>query len=273
MLKKRIIPVILLRNGLIVQSRNFKRYQSIGSPTASVERLSSWQSDELIYLDISPNNSYDLNRDDLNHPEFSSIKDIIQLVSKKCQMPLTFGGGIRNIEDVYIRLKNGADKITLNTMAIENTSLITEIAKTFGSQCVVVSIDVKKNEKNIPFVYKRGKEATNLNPIEFAKIVENAGAGEILLNSVDLDGTGKGFDLELINEVANNINIPVIAIGGAGNWEHFYDVLTKTNASAVAAANIFQHSENSVYCCQNYLFNKNLLVRKPLKLSIINNNL
>jgi cyclase len=273
MLKKRVIPVILLRNGLIVQSRNFKRYQNIGAPTAAVERLSSWQSDELIYLDISQSNAYDLNRDDLNHPNFSSIIEIIKLVSKKCQIPLTFGGGIRTIEDVYIRLKNGADKVTLNTMAIENTALITEIAKTFGSQCIVVSIDVKKDEKGVPFVYKRGKVATNLSPIEFVKTVENAGAGEILLNSVDLDGSGKGFDLELIDDVANNIKIPLIALGGAGTWEHFYDVLTKTKASAVAAANIFQHSENSVYNCKKYLYSNNVLIRKPNNLSILNKNL
>lgn len=273
MLKKRVIPVILLRNGLIVQSRNFKRYQSLGSPTAAVERLSSWQSDELIYLDISSNNSYDLNRDDLNHPGFSSIIDIIQLVSKKCQMPLTFGGGIRTIEDVYVRLKNGADKITLNSVAIDKIEFISEVAKTFGSQCVVISIDVKKDENGEPYVYKRGKEPTSLNPIEFAKAVEDAGAGEILLNSVDLDGTGKGFDLELIEAVAGNIKIPLIALGGAGNWEHFYDVLTKTKASAVAAANIFQHSENSVYNCKNYLYTNKALVRKPIELSHLNNNL
>lgn len=273
MLKKRVIPVILLRNGLIVQSRAFKRYQSIGSPTAAVERLSSWQSDELIYLDISSSSTYDLNRDDLNHPAFSSIIDIIKLVSKRCQMPLTFGGGIRTIEDVNFRLKNGADKITLNSIAIDNIDMITKIANMFGSQCIVVSIDVKKNEKDMPIVYKRGKEATNFKPVEFAKMVENAGAGEILLNSVDLDGSGNGFDLELINEVAQNIKIPLIALGGAGNWGHFYEVLSKTKASAVAAANIFQHSENSMYSCKSYLYTQGLPVRKPFELSYINKNL
>lgn len=273
MLKKRLIPVILLRNGLIVQSRGFKRYQSLGSPTAAVERLSNWLSDELIYLDISPSSSYDLNRDDLNHPDFSSIVDIIKLVSKKCQMPLTFGGGIRTIEDVYVRLKNGADKVTLNTMAIEDISLITKIAETFGSQCVVVSIDVKKDENGIPLVYKRGKEPTSYNPKDFAKMVENAGAGEILLNSVDNDGAGKGFDLEMIDEISSHIKIPLIAMGGAGKWEHFYDVLTKTNASAVAAANIFQHSENSVHNCKTFLYNNDVLVRKPVVLSNLTSNL
>jgi cyclase len=273
MLKKRIIPVILLRNGVIVQSRNFRRYQIIGNPTSAVERLSNWQSDELIYLDISPNNHYDLRRSDLNHPNFSSIIEIIQLVARYCRMPLTFGGGIRSVEDVYIRLKNGADKITLNTLAIENLSMVTEIAKKFGSQCVVISIDVKKDEEGKYFVYKRGIEKTPYTPTNFAKMVEDAGAGEILLNSVDLDGTGKGFDIELIAEVSNLVNIPIIALGGAGCWEHFYEVFQKTNASAAAAANIFHHSENSVYNCRKYLYERNIYVRKPYELSSLNKNL
>jgi cyclase len=273
MLKKRIIPVVLLRNGLIVQSRNFKRYQALGSPTAAVERLSSWSSDELIYIDISHESSYDLKRDDLNHPKFASIIDIIGLISKKCVMPLTFGGGIRTIEDVKLRIKLGADKITINTAAIENPQLITEIAQSFGSQCVVVSIDVKRSEDGSLFVYKRGKEVTSLNPVVFAKQVENLGAGEILLNSVDRDGMGGGFDIELIREVSEAVKIPVIALGGAGKWEDFAEVLNKTKASAVAAANIFHHSENSMYNVKSYLFERNFPVRKPIELSSFNMNL
>lgn len=273
MLKKRLIPVILLRNGIIVQSRSFKRYQALGSPTAAVERLSSWASDELIYLDISPFSYYDLKRDDLNHSPYSSILEIIQLVSKKCHMPLTFGGGIRTLNDVSERIKLGADKITLNTMAIEDSAFITNVAKHFGSQCIVVSMDVKKDERGEYKVYKRGKEPTPLSPVAFAKQVEYAGAGEILLNSVDNDGIGKGFDLELINSVAENVKIPVIALGGAGNWQHFVDVLIKTKASAVAAANIFQHSENSVYNCKKHLYDFGLNVRKPSKLSDFQSNL
>lgn len=273
MLKKRIIPVILLRNGTIVQSKGFKRYQSLGSPMAAVERLSSWMSDELIYLDISPENSFDLNRSDLNQPNYNSIIDVIDLVSKKCQMPLTFGGGIRNIEDVFFRLKNGADKVSLNTMAIDHPSFITEVAKQFGSQCVVVSIDVKKDENGNTFVYKKGKEPTKLLPVEFAKQVESLGAGEIILNSINNDGRGNGFDLELIEKISNSVNVPVIAMGGAGNWKHFEEVLTQTNAAAVAAANIFQHVENSMYICRKYLFDKGVNVRKPSNLSIKKNNL
>jgi cyclase len=273
MLKKRIIPIILLRNGLIVQSRGFNKYQVLGSPTAAVQRLSSWYSDELIYIDISNESLYDLKRDDLNHPEFNSIISIIELVSKKCLMPLTFGGGIRTLDDVRSRVALGADKITVNTIAIENPEMITKIAEEFGSQCVVVSIDVKRNINGSSFVYKRGQEPTNLNPVEFAKKVEKLGAGEILLNSIDRDGTGLGFDIELINEVSSAVRIPVIAAGGAGKWEDFEEVLVKTRASAVAAANIFHHSENSMYNVKKYLFDKKLEVRKPMDLSSLNTNL
>ncbi|MBU1013784.1 MAG: imidazole glycerol phosphate synthase cyclase subunit [Bacteroidetes bacterium] len=265
MLKKRIIPVILLRNGVIVQSRNFKRYQLLGTPTAAVQRLSNWASDELIYLDISPIPYYDLNRDDLNHESFNDIIDIIKLVSGKCFMPLTFGGGIRTIEDVRIRLKLGADKISLNTAAIESPELIKQCSEEFGKQCVVVSIDSKKNENGTYMVYKGGRTETNLNPFDWAKEIEKLGAGEILINSMNLDGSGLGFDLDLIENISNSINIPTIALGGAGNWDHFAEVL-KTSASAVAAANIFQHTENSVYNCKKYLFEKDLNVRKPLEL-------
>lgn len=273
MLKKRVIPVILLHNGLIVQSRGFKRYQPLGSPTAAVQRLSSWSSDELIYIDISDGPSYDLKRDDLNHPKFDSIMNIIELVAKKCVMPLTFGGGIRTLEDVYVRIKMGADKISINTVAIENPDLITRIARELGSQCIVVSIDVKRDENGNPFVYKRGRQKTNLNPVEFAREVEARGAGEILLNSIDRDGSGLGFDIDMIDKVARSVKIPVIAMGGCGKWEDFADVLTKTKASAVAAANIFNHSENSVFNAKKYLFDIGLPVRKPLELSLLNNNL
>jgi cyclase len=272
MLKQRIIPVILLRNGVIVQSRLFKRYQSLGSPTAAVKRLSSWNSDELIYLDISSTNVYNLGRDDLNYPDFSSIEDIIKLIAKTNFIPLTFGGKIRNVNDIRNRLKNGADKITLNTAAIENPELINICAKEFGKQCIVISIDAKKTENNSYKVYKGGKIETNISPFELAKNAENYGAGEILINSIDNDGAGNGFDLDLIQKMINSVNIPVIALGGAGKWEHFEEVL-KTGVSAVAAANIFQHSENSVYNLKKHLFDNGFNVREPLNLMEEKNNL
>jgi cyclase len=271
--KKRIIPVILLRSGVIVQSKFFKRYQPLGTPTAVVERLSNWESDEIIYLDISPAQTYDLNRDDLNHPSFSTIEEIVELVAKKCQTPLTFGGGIREMSQVSTRIHKGADKITLNTVAIENRNFITEIANRFGSQSIVISIDVVKEEDGRYLVYKRGKERTLISPVEFARECESAGAGEILVNSVNRDGSKLGFDIELIQSVVDVVGIPVIALGGAGTWEHFEEVLVKTNVSGVAAANIFQYTENSMYHCKQYLYEKGLPVRKPGSLSGLKSNL
>lgn len=259
MLKKRIIPVILLRDGRIVQSRKFSRYNILGDPTPSVERISNWSSDELIYLNIT----------DRNNP-YSTVCDfdkLIQSVARKCSVPLTFGGGIGSIEDVAKRIKYGADKITLNTAALQQPKLISAIAGEFGSQCVVASIDVKINSYGDYEVFRCGRYPTGINPVYFALKSQELGAGEILLNSVDRDGTGTGFDLDLIQSVVNAVTIPVIAMGGAGEWQHFADVLEQTNVSAVAAANIFQHTENSVYQCKDYLYKSGFPVRKPQPLS------
>lgn len=259
MLKQRIIPVILLRDGRIVQSRMFSRYNILGDPTPAVERISSWSSDELIYLDIT-------DRED-PYAAICDFDQLIRSVAKKCSVPLTFGGGITTIHDAARRLKNGADKITLNTAAIEQPQLITAIGKEFGSQCVVVSIDVKIDLDGNYEVYRCGRKPAGVHPVELARRSQELGAGEILLNSVDRDGIGTGFDLALIQQVVDALSIPVIAMGGAGEWQHFAEALTNTKVSAVAAANIFQHSENSVYECKNYLYKAGFPVRKPLPLS------
>jgi len=259
MLKRRIIPVILLRNGRIVQSRKFSRYNILGDPTPAVERISNWSSDELIYLDIT----------DRSDP-YSTICDFDQLirsVASKCSVPLTFGGGIASVADAAKRLKSGADKITLNTAAILQPKLITAIAREFGSQCVVVSVDIQINSKGDYEIYRCGRYPTGISPVEFVLKSQDLGAGEILLNSVDRDGTGTGFDLELIQLVVDSLAIPVIAMGGAGGWQHFADALKNTNVSAVAAANIFQHTENSVYQCKDYLYKAGFPVRRPPPLS------
>ena len=256
-----------------MQSRLFKRHQALGTPTAIVERSSNWFSDELIYLDISNESSYDLNRDDLNHSQFSTISEIIQQISKKCLSPLTFGGGIRNVEDARMRIKLGADKITVNSLLLESPETVKELVSEFGSQCIVASIDVKVNEHGKEVVYKKGKNETHWDPVDFAREVEKIGVGEILLNAVDRDGGGQGFHISLINKIAKNVRIPVIALGGAGKWEDFEEVLLKTNASAVAAANIFHHSENSVYNLKKYLYDRGLPVRKPIPLSEQQSNL
>ncbi len=271
MLKKRLIPVLLLRNGIIVQSKGFKRYQPLGSPTSAVERLSSWASDELIYLDISREPVYGLGRHDLNHPAFSSIVEIIRLVASKCFMPLTFGGGIRSLEDVRQRLNAGADKVTVNTKAVEEPGFVTACAKEFGSQCVVVSIDARRADGSW-VVCKGGRTPVDRSPFSWAKEAEERGAGELLVNSIDRDGSGAGYDLELIAQVAEAVSIPVIAMGGVGTWHHFEEGLS-TRASAVAAANIFHYSENSVFNAKKHLYEKGCNVRRPLPLRADSRNL
>jgi cyclase len=259
MVKKRVIPVVLLRNGRIVQSRRFSRYNIIGDPTPAVARISSWSSDELIYLDITDRG----NPDAIPAP----IEELIPLISRKCSVPLTFGGGIRTADDARVRLRLGADKLAVNTVAVDQPAVVEKIAVMFGAQCVVVSVDVKRDERGAPEVYKRGRVPTGRRPGDFARYAERLGAGEILLNSVDRDGMGQGFDIEVIQEVCDAARIPVIALGGAGNWQHFAEVLTMTSASAVAGANIFHHSENSVHQCKSHLFGAGLAVRKPPPLS------
>lgn len=264
MLKKRLIPVLLLRNGVIVQSKRFSRYQRLGDPTTIVQRLSNWHSDELIYLDISQNRTYDLGRDDLRGENRHSILEILQDVSKCCFMPLTFGGGIRSIKDIHDRVRLGADKVSINSQAIQNPDFINECAREFGSQSIVVSIDVKRHEDGSYEVYRQGgKQKTGRDPVLWASEVESRGGGEILLNSIDRDGTGEGFDLILLQAVALAVNIPVIACGGVGDWAHLAEAVIKTRVNAVAAANIFNYSENSVYMAKKYLFDSHLDFRKP----------
>lgn len=263
MKKNRIITVLLLKNGFLVQSRLFSKFQNIGNPISAVKRLSEWTSDELIYLDITRDNHYDIHRDDLRYPNRDNVVDIIQDISKVCHMPITIGGKIRTLEDVGIRLKSGADKVAVNTGAIERPALITEIAKEFGSQCVIVSIDAKLTDGKPVVMKANGKVSTPFQPVEWAKMAEERGAGEILINSIDRDGTGTGYDIELIDSVSRAVKIPVIACGGVGEWAHFIEAFEKTKADAVAAANIFHYSDQSVYMARQYLYERGCLVRKP----------
>jgi len=263
MLKFRIIPCLLIKNGLIVQSKFFKRHQVIGNPSTSVKRLSTWAADELIYIDISRDESYDLKRDDLNHPSHKSFFEIVKEISKYAFMPLTVGGKIRTLEDIRLILNAGADKVTINTEAIENPEFIRQAARNFGSQCIVVSIDVDINENNSYEVKSHfGKKWTSLNPIDWAKEVEKLGAGEILLNSVQRDGTKKGYDINLIKSVISSTEIPVIALGGVGEWQDFANALDN-GISAVSAANIFHHTEQSVFNAKKYLYENGYNVRFP----------
>lgn len=265
MLKKRLIPVVLLRNGTVVQSKGFKRYQALGNPVTIVQRLTDWAADELIYLDISREQVYDLGRDDLKASNRNSLLEILTDISKCCFMPLTFGGGIRTIEDVALRVRAGADKVSINTKALEDPEFITRCASEFGSQCVVVCIDSLLNEAGGWEVYSRGgKKATGRSPADWAAEAESRGAGEILISSVDRDGQGNGYDIPLIQSVVESVSIPVIALGGVGEWDHFSEALTRTDASAIAAANIFQYTENSVFMAKKFLHDSGANVRKPV---------
>ncbi len=263
MLKQRIIPVLLLRNGFLVQSKRFKRFQNVGNPVSAVRRLSEWGADELIYLDISRDDRYDMRRDDLGHENRSDVFEILEDVSRVTFMPITMGGRIRSTDDVAARLRVGADKVAVNTLLHENPGSVEAAARTFGSQCIVASIDVRSDGPSHTVWVDGGRHDTAVDPVEWARRATDLGAGEILLNSIDRDGTRGGFDLDLIGEVSAAVSVPVIALGGCGEWQHFEDVLTSTGADAVAAANIFHFVDQSVYLARKHLFERGLPVRRP----------
>jgi cyclase len=268
MKKTRIIPVLLLRNGWLVQSKGFKRYMNLGNPVTAVKRLSDWGSDELIYLDISQDDTHDMRRDDLGHANHGSFLQIIEDVSKEAFMPITVGGRIRTLQDIETRLALGADKIAINTVALDDPGFIERAAKEFGAQCIVVSIDVKLQD-GVHFVARGGaREVTARLALEWAREVEQCGAGEILLNSVDRDGAKTGYDIDLLGAVSETVKVPVIGCGGVGQWEHFAEALRETKVDAVAAANIFHFVDQSVYLARKYLHGEGMNVRAPELLEI-----
>ena len=235
----------------------------MGNPITAVQRMSEWASDELIYIDISKDDLYDTRRNDQGYQNKQSFLEIIEDVSKVTFMPITVGGKIRTLSDVESRLLHGADKVTINTASIENHAFITLAAKEFGSQCIVNSIDVKKENGNY-VVYKNGcSSRTQYFVDDFSKIVEDSGAGEILINSIDRDGMRIGYDIDLLKKVCKSVSIPVIALGGVGDWAHFKEAFNNTNVDAVAAANIFNYVDQSVYLAKKYLYEKGLNVRQP----------
>ncbi len=264
MKKKRLIPVLLLKNGWLVQSRKFSRHQNLGNPMMAVRRLSQWASDELIYLDITRNDKYDMGRDDQGYKNNQSFLEIIEEVSRETFMPITIGGKIETLNDIEKRLKIGADKVAINTAAYTKKDFIMNAAKEFGSQCIVASVDYKKTENNKESVFiNRGRDNIDKKPIEWCKNLQEMGAGEILVNSIDKDGSGGGYDLEVLNEISKKINIPVIACGGASEFSHFKDIIKDTNCDAAAAANIFHYQDQSIFLSKKYLHDKCCNVRKP----------
>ncbi len=253
MLKNRLIPVLLLENGQLVRSEAFRVHQIIGDPYHEVQRFNEWNVDELIYLDIGSEEGSggrcDIRRDTRTSAAFAPDSDdplhILDEVSRTCFMPLTWGGRIRSLDGARERITRGADKVTLCTAAWQQPALITEIARAYGSQAVVVCIDVRRNAygRNEVFV-EGGSQPTGLEPVAFARRCAEMGAGEILLQSIDRDGSGEGYDTALIAAVAEAVTLPVIALGGVGTFEH-YAAGIEAGAAAVAAANIWHFKELS----------------------------
>jgi imidazoleglycerol phosphate synthase cyclase subunit len=245
--RPRLIPCLLLKHGVIVRSERFEVHQVIGNPMSTVERFSQWNVDELILLDISADDYHDLRRDDLRQSyDGSTALDVLKAVSQVCFMPLAFGGRIRTLEDIRLRLGAGADKCVINTKAVEDPNFIAEAARHFGSQCVVISIDALRHEDGNYEVYSHlGKQPTGLDPAAWAARVEALGAGEIFLNSINCDGAAQGYDVGLIRQVTDATTIPVIACGGVGKYEHFPTGILEGGAAAVSAANIFHFFELS----------------------------
>jgi cyclase len=250
MLKSRIIPCLDVKNGRVVKGINFVDLKDAGDPVEQAKIYSDGGADEICFLDITASNE---NRD--------TIYDIVERTSKKCFVPLTVGGGVRSIEDINKLLNCGADKVSINTAAVKNPRVIEESSKKFGSQCIVVAIDAKKKNDKWEIFTHGGRNNSGINALEFVKKMENSGAGELLVTSMDRDGTQVGYDNELISNITALVNIPVIASGGVGNLDHLVDGIKLGNASAVLAASIFHYGKHSVKEAKEYLDSKGIPVR------------
>jgi cyclase len=250
-LKKRLIACLLIREGLIVQSIGFNRYLPIGRPRFPIEFVVKWDVDEIVLLDMSAT------------PEGRGPDQVVlSLLSRYCFVPLTVGGGIRSVDDVRRTVRAGADKVCVNTHAIERPAVISEIADVFGNQCVVVSMDCRLEPGGRYQVYTRsGTRPTGKSPVEWAQDVERLGAGEIFLNSIDRDGSKRGYDIDLIRSVTDAVAIPVIACGGVGGHSDFAAGVLEGGASAVAAANIFHYIEHSTIVAKAHLLRAGVDVR------------
>ncbi len=250
MLAKRIIPCLDVKDGRVVKGVQFRNLKDAGDPVEIGAQYSSEGADELAFLDITATIE--------NRP---TILEIVRKTAEQVFIPLTVGGGIRTIEDVGQLLKAGADKVSVNTAAVLKPALIKEIAERFGSQCTIVAIDAKRGDSKWEVWTDSGMKPTGIDAVHWAKEAEKLGAGEILLTSMDRDGTKDGYDIELTQAVATAVNIPVIASGGAGNLEHLYEVLTTGSADAVLAASIFHYGEYTIKAAKAYLKEKGIPVR------------
>ncbi|MCX8188278.1 MAG: imidazole glycerol phosphate synthase subunit HisF [Nitrososphaeria archaeon] len=250
---KRIIPCLDVDNGKVVKGRHFVELREAGEPVELATRYRDEGADELVFLDITA-----------TVESRNTLYDVVRNVAEVLDIPFTVGGGIRSIEDAYKILRNGADKISINTMAVEKPEIIKELSIKYGAQCVVVAIDAKRTyrTKSGFEVYTHGARVPrNIDALEWAKRVEELGAGEILLTSIDRDGTKEGYDLELTSLISSNVNIPVIASGGGGTLEHIYEALTLGKADAALAASIFHYKEYTIREVKEYLKRRGVMVR------------
>ncbi|MDD4901324.1 MAG: imidazole glycerol phosphate synthase cyclase subunit [Patescibacteria group bacterium] len=250
MLKKRLVASLTIKNGIVVQSLGFNKYLPVGSASVAAEALNRWGIDEIILLDIDATSQG-------KKPNF----DLVTAVSKKIFVPLTVGGGIKNLDDVKKLVHGGADKISINQAALTRPEIIKELAAVFGSQCVVVSMDIKAKDGHYEVYAAGGKNPTGLDPLAWAKRAEALGAGEILLNSIDRDGSKIGYDLKLIKMLTDVLSIPVIACGGAGQPQHFLEVFNYCHAAAAAAGNFFHFTEHSPIIVKSFLIKNGVDVR------------
>lgn len=252
MLKKRLIPVLILRDGLVVQSIQFKHTNVIHwNPVTAVDFFNRWAVDEIVVLDVSGNKN-----------QRNKFYNVIMGLSKKCFVPLTVGGWIDTVEEGRKVLRLGADKIAINTEAVRRPPFISECARVFGSQCVVVSIDAKAHgDENYEVYIDRGRTPAGLTPTDWARQAQELGAGEIFLNCIDRDGFREGYDLALLRRVVNAVHIPVIAMGGVLTWQHLADGIIQGGAEAAAAANIFHYTEHSTKKAKQFLREAGIDVR------------
>lgn len=250
MLKRRIIPCLDIKDGRTVKGINFINLVDAGDPVELAKEYVIQGADELVFLDITA-----------TIEKRKALAGLVERIAAKINIPFTVGGGIDTVDDVSLLIKAGADKVTVNSSAVRRPELITEIAGQFGSQCVVVAIDTKFIDNEWIVVVDGGRTPTLHRTLEWARKVEELGAGEILLTSMNNDGTRSGFSVDITGDVSSNVNIPVIASGGAGTMEHFREVFYNTGCSAALAASIFHFGEIKIPDLKNYLMNENIYVR------------
>ena len=253
MFTKRIIPCLDVNDGRVVKGINFVNLGDAGDPVEVAAAYDKAGADEVVFLDITASSDHR-----------ATVVDMVRKVAEKVFIPFTVGGGIRTVEDFKVLLREGADKISINSSAINTPELIGNAADKFGSQCVVVAIDARRREDGSGWnVYKNGGRIdTGLDAVEWAMKANRLGAGEILLTSMDCDGTKAGYDIELTRQIADNVSIPVIASGGAGTKEHFYEALTEGHADAALAASLFHYKELEIMDLKNYLADRGVSVRR-----------